>query len=374
MTAASGYPRIRVSGDPYERGLQYGTLARRQVRNGRDGYERNFAGNGIDWAGACALAERYAGPIRRHFPQIWRELEGIAAGSGLDVADVLAMNCRTEIMWERANRAASEAGIRGECTSFGLAPDRTAIGRTLIGQNWDWLVHSFDSVVVLEVEREDEPNYVTIVEAGLLAKFSLNAHGLAVGVNTLATTADIDTRGIPFHVLLRALVDCRTTYDAVELLAGVPRAASGNFLVGTPDGAILDIECEPGCVEGVHVLPAFGGQVAHANHFLSRTVASDLALTQLSDSYVRQQRMTDLLAARAEHTQDSLHAILTDHVGSPGSICCHPDSRTPEAKQWASICSIVIDPAEREVWLCEGIPCRTERRRISCAELLSGER
>ena len=60
MTAASGYPRIRVSGDPYERGLQYGTLARRQVRNGRDGYERNFAGNGIDWSGACALAERYA--------------------------------------------------------------------------------------------------------------------------------------------------------------------------------------------------------------------------------------------------------------------------------------------------------------------------
>ncbi len=374
MNRTREYPRIRVSGDAYTRGVQYGTLARTQVRAGRDGYERNFASSGIDWPGARRTAERYAAPVQEHFPEIWREIEGIAAGAELETIDVLAMNCRTEIMWEQANRDASSAGIRGECTSFGLAPGRTEISRTLIGQNWDWLVHSFDSVVVLEVEREDGPNYVTVVEAGLVAKFSLNAYGFAVSVNTLVTTADSGSPGVPFHVLLRALAECRTTYDAVELLAGVPRAASGNFLVATPDGAILDIECEPGGVAGVHVRPAFDGQVSHANHFLSRTGATDLAPTQLSDSYVRYQRMSDLLASRREHGADSLHTILSDHVGAPGAVCCHPDSRSPGPKQWASICSVIFDPLERELWMCEGIPCETERRTLSYAGFLAGPR
>lgn len=372
MTSSTGYPRIRVSGDAFERGFQYGSLTRTQVRAGRDGYERNFANNGIDWAGACRIAERYAEPIQQHFPEIWREIEGIAAGSELEVADILAMNCRTEIMWQQANLDATAAGTRSECTSFALAPERTETTRTLVGQNWDWLVHSFDSVVLLEVEREDGPNYVTVVEAGLVAKFSLNSHGFAVSVNTLATTADFDTRGIPFHILLRALADCRTTYDAVELLAGAPRASSGNYVVATADGAILDIECEPGGIEGVHVLPAFDGQVTHANHFVSPTIAADLAPTQLADSYVRYQRMTDLIARTRVHSEASLHEILTDHVGAPGAICCHPDPRSPEPKQWASICSVVIDPAARALWMCEGIPCETERSVLSYAELLKG--
>src|SRR5690606_13306076 len=128
------------------------------------------------------------------------------------------------------------------------------------------------------------PNYVTIVEAGLLGKFAMNSAGFTLSVNTLVTSADIDTSGLPFHVLLRALVDCQTTYDAVELLSSVQRASSGNYLVGTPDGAMLDIECEPGGIAGVHVLPLVNGQITHTNHFVSTTRAVDLASHLMSDT------------------------------------------------------------------------------------------
>lgn len=377
--APKQYPRIRVSSsDSFERGEQYGAQAQPQIVEGRRGYERNFANSGITWESACATAARYAPEIQHHFPDIWREIEGIAAGSGLPVADILAMNCRTEIMWAHANRSAVASGTapatRGECSSFGLTPERTALGRPLIGQNWDWLVHSFDSVVLLEVERTDGPNYVTVVEAGLLGKFAMNEHGFTLSVNTLVTTGDCDTTGIPFHVLLRALVDCETTFDAVELLGEVPRASSGNYLVGTPDGAILNIECEPGGVQGVHVLPAFGGQVVHTNHFISPTHTADLAPTQLSDSYVRYQRLTDNLAKTEVHTVDTIHDALTDHVGAPGSVCCHPDPRSDASKQWSSVSSVIFDPAERELLLIEGIPCETPRNTLNYSQLLGGAR
>ena len=370
MSVTRRYPRIRVSGNAFERGQQYGSQAKPQILQGRDGYERNFSNSGITWESACATALRYASAIQEQFPEIWQELEGIAAGASLPVEDILAMNCRTEIMWHQANVSASAAGVRGECSSFGLTPERVTLDRLLIGQNWDWLVHSFDSVVLLEVERDDGPNFITVVEAGLLAKFSMNAHGFTLSVNTLATTADFDTSGIPFHVLLRALADSQTTYDAVELLSRVGRASSGNYLVGTPDGAVLNIECEPGGVPGVHVLPAFNGQVTHTNHFVSSLVSLDLAPLALPDSYVRLQRITDLLTRKDRHTIDSLHDILTDHVGAPGSVCCHPDPRANAAQQWSSVCSVIFDPRERDILLCEGIPCETPRETISYRDFL----
>lgn len=365
------FRRIRVSGTAAERSRQYGEFAKPQIERGRTGYEENFRKSGISWDQATEHALRYAPAIHDAYPEIYTEIEGIAEGSGLSFADILTMNCRTEIMWEQANRNTAAAHIRGECSSFGLTTDRTEHGRALIGQNWDWLVHAIDSVIVLEVEREDGPNYVTIVEAGLLAKTSLNQHGLAVGVNTLITEGDFQTEGIPFHVLLRALVDDATVFDAVETLASVRRASSGNFLLGSADGAVLNIECEPGGAGGVHPVSPRGGQVVHTNHFVSPVRTPDLAPVQMPDSYVRLQRMHDLLQSSEVHTNDTIHAALVDHVGSPGSICCHPDSRSDESKQWASIASIIIDPKTRELFLCEGLPCETPRVLKSYAELLS---
>lgn len=373
MSLSPTFARVRVSGTPHARGVQHGTQARAQIEQGRAGYEQNFLASGISWPAAVEYALRYAPTIKERFPDISEELHGIAEGSGLPFADILAMNCRTEIMWHRANENRAAARLTGECSSFGLGPERTEFGVAIIGQNWDWLVHATNSVIVLEVERTDGPNYVTVVEAGLLAKFSLNQHGLAIGVNTLVTAADTDTDGIPFHVLLRALTDCQTTFDAVEVLAGGRRASSGNFLVGSADGAILNLECEPGGIEGVHPLPLIDGQVVHTNHFVSPTKSADLAVLQMSDSFVRLQRLSDSLERVKIHTEASIHAALTDHVGAPGSVCCHPDPRSPASKQWTSVASVIIDPTARTLALTEGSPCQTTRNVFDYSDLLGLE-
>ena len=47
---------------------------------------------------AKTRALAFAGPIRTLDPHLVEELEGIAAGSGFPLAEILALNCRTELL------------------------------------------------------------------------------------------------------------------------------------------------------------------------------------------------------------------------------------------------------------------------------------
>jgi isopenicillin-N N-acyltransferase-like protein len=60
---------------------------------------------------------------------------------------------------------------------------------------------------VLEVRQDEGPDFVTVVEAGLLAKTGMNAAGLGLVTNALVTDADVGEPGLPYHVLLRAHPD-----------------------------------------------------------------------------------------------------------------------------------------------------------------------
>ncbi len=330
---------------------------------------------GVTWARATEIAREYLPAIREHLPHLEAEIIGIAAGSGLPVDDILAMNCRTEILWRAA--VATAAGVTSathfaECSSFALEPDRTADGLTLVGQNWDWLDVLADGVIVLEVERPDGPNYVTIVEAGLLAKTSITGAGLALGINTLASSAD-GGPGVPFHFLIRAGLDCEHAFDVVELLAGLPRASSGNFVVGTADGAVLNVETGAGDARTVRPIIADGGAIVHTNHFVHRPEGSyDLAPLAMSDSFVRYGRMAQTIGSRPDPlTLAELQAALADHADAPSGVCCHPDVRSPRASQWATLFGVILEPAARRLHLAEGNPCAAPWVSHDYFELLS---
>jgi len=64
----------------------------------RDTYARLFASCGIDWATACTRAQAYLPAIQALDADLVQEMQGIAEGSGLQMAEVLALNCRTEIL------------------------------------------------------------------------------------------------------------------------------------------------------------------------------------------------------------------------------------------------------------------------------------
>lgn len=369
--SAAQYPRIRIGGDPLERSRQYGEQARDRIAVIRAGYERAFAAKGIDWDRATGIARRSLPAIRQHVPHLVDEIRGIAEGSGLAFDEVLTINCRSEIL-NSATRAAGTALSGGECTAFAIEADRTASGEAVVGQNWDWLEVLEDGVILLEVERSDGPDYVTLVEAGLLAKMVLSASGLAVGVNTLVSSRDAVTEGVPYHLQIRSLADADDSAAALATLAGLPRATSGNYVLADASGAVLNVESSPGGPRNLTITASEDGTLAHANHFVAPVPGGhDLAPLAMPDSYARLGRMRRGLAAvTGSFDDDALRAPLADHVGFPNSLCCHPDPRSGAAERWKSLAAVVMAPRSRRLSYTAGPSCANEWIDLDYSELL----
>ncbi len=367
------FPHVRVSGSAFERGVSYSMQARERVERSIEGYARVFSVEaGLEWPAVRELAKRFEEPIGKFGSGYLEELRGIANGAGVDLLDVLALNVRTEIMFSAKARGAAAAVRRGECTSYALVPAPGGTSPTIIGQNWDWLVHCFETLVVLESERQDGPNFVTVVEAGLLAKMGMNAAGLGLVTNALVTDADKGEPGIPYHVLLRAILDCERVVEAFETLQRAHRSSSANYLVAHEDGSALDVEAAPGDFSRLFLVDP-SGPYLHTNHFLSaRFDGRDVSLWAMPDSPVRLGRVRAACVEEGVLDAQRMMALMVDHAGFPDSVCCHPDSHLPLTEQFATIASVVMEPTTRTMWLADGQPCQRSFRRLDYAEFLKG--
>jgi isopenicillin-N N-acyltransferase like protein len=359
-------PRIRVEGTHYERGRQYGAQARAQVHLSVQAYGRVFAHYaGWDWADVRRAATAFEAPVAAFRPAYLDEMRGIADGAGLDLADVLAINVRTEVMYAaKARQAPLTARGQGrqppaECSAFAVAPDPGAAqSATLLGQNWDWLLHSAQTLVVLEARQDDGPDFVTVVEAGLLAKTGLNAAGLGLVTNALVTDADTGTPGLPYHVLLRAILDCATVTEALQVLQAGPRSSSANYLIAHASGAALNVEAAPGDFTRLYPLYPEHGVLLHTNHFLALQLEPvDVSLWAMPSSAVRLQRLR--AGSRTPATLEDFRALLADHADYPHGLCCHPDPAEHPLEQGATIASVLMDLTARRLWLAAGNPCQT---------------
>jgi isopenicillin-N N-acyltransferase like protein len=374
-------PRIRVEGTHYERGLQYGAQARAQVHLSVQAYGRVFAHyTGWDWPAVRRAAAAFEAPIAAFRPAYLDEMRGIAEGAGLDLADVLAINVRSEVMYAAKARQAplaERATTRqppAECSAFAVVPAPGASQPvTLVGQNWDWLLHSAQTMVVLEARQDDGPDFVTVVEAGLLAKIGLNAAGLGLVTNALVTDADIGAPGLPYHVLLRAILDCATVTEALQVLQAGTRSSSANYLIAHASGAALDVEAAPGDFTRLYPLFPDRGLLLHTNHFLSPHFLSpglhpaDLSLWAMPSSAVRLQRLR--AGAETTATLDDFRGLLADHADYPRSICSHPHPDDHPLEQGATIASVLMDLTARRVWLAAGNPCQAPYRELDVSWL-----
>ena len=370
------YPHVRVAGPALERGRQYGRQTRDRIHLSIEAYERAFRHYaGWDWARVRRQAAIFEEPIGGLDQKYLDEMRGIADGSGVTFEDVLGLNVRTEIMFSAEARRAlgSHNAPRGECTSFCLVPEVSASGRLLIGENWDWLTHCTDTVVVLEVEQDDGPAFVTVVEAGLLAKAGMNSSGIGLVTNALVTEVDRGEPGIPYHVVLRSLLDAETFTDAFVTLQREMRSSAANYLIANDRGVALDLESAPGDFRRLYPIMPEGGVLLHTNHFLTRSPdVADLSLWSMPDSIARLVRARSLLDAMPRPlSREQMAQVLSDHSDYPSALCCHPDEREHPQEQGATILSVMMDLADRRMWLSDGNPCSTPYRVIDYQEFLS---
>jgi isopenicillin-N N-acyltransferase-like protein len=342
---------VEVGGNPYEIGFQYGTACP-EIGKMLDITYQVFGGK--DKAGILAskyiplylpFAEKYA-------PEIIDEMKGMAAGSKVDFKDIFFLNITYEI---------SVPSVMG-CTSFAIAGEATSNGDTIAGQNFDYLTMWEDNMVLLKIRPTHGSDILALAPAGCLGLIGLNSAGISLNLNLLRNKDSLTPNGgVPAHIIARKVLTSENIGEAIGIIASADMRSAKNYLLASEQGDIVDLEVT---LDDVDVHYPEEGILAHANCYkTARFRSADLAPVYVPDSYIRCQRLFELMKNhRGRLSVDIMKQLLQDHNNHPNSICRHPDPRAPlpMGRMMKTLISIIGCPKERKAYIALGNPCENE--------------
>jgi isopenicillin-N N-acyltransferase like protein len=360
---------LELGSDPRARGTAHGREMRGPIRDNYATYVERFEAGGAKKSAVLEQSDAWAAFIARDNPEYAEEMEGIAVGAGLSLTEIALLNARYELAYcvfgsEAQSLNAPVTTEQEGCTAFGLLPEITAEGHTMIGQTWDWLEKLRGRVFAMRVERSKEsrapkPNFVGFTEAGIAGcKIGVNAAGIGLCVNGLVTPRD-GANGLrkPFHVRCREILDAWTFDKALLPVVQTDRCCSTNFLIGHAEGEMIDIEATP---DYCSYLYPKDGLITHANHLVKETRIASQFERIAPHSLYRANRLERLLRrSGGQIGLDALHSLLSDHFGCPASICRHPDMTLPEPKRVISVTAAAVDLNTRTLYVTDGPPCQS---------------
>jgi len=345
MSAIAPFPLIELSGPPEARGEAYGRQAAERIRKGIAHYGQQMQGGGASAARIRELALAFVPRIEAFEPSFVAEMRGIAKGANTDFADIVLLNCRTEVLLLAKRQPTPDPDPDG-CTGAILLPEATADGVLIHGQNWDWKKECAETGVVLKIRREDGPDVLTFVEAGGLSRCGMNASGIAITANYLRSDRDYRFEGVPLSLLRRKALQQEQLALALQVLYATPKSASNNLMLSQASGFGVDIECAPD--ESFMLWPE-RGVLVHANHFVSPVALAKLrdgGVATTPDSVYRDRRVRGLLEPKiGKLTIDDLRAAFFDDWQSPWSVC-RPPRKNLEDNLSATVAMILMRPAE----------------------------
>jgi isopenicillin-N N-acyltransferase like protein len=343
---------VRSYSTSKERGNAYGQQAREKISVSIATYARLFAANGMDWAEARRQASKYTEPVSKMNQSLLDEMEGVAAGAGVDLLDILVLNCRTELLSldlgmsrddvARAQLKNKEAEIPdcGECTAVCIAPSASSEGHTIFAQNWDWKGRQREALVILLGADDSGCMFTTLTEAGQLAKLGLSNRGISLGLNLIRSQQDGQVPGIPIHCLIRHILTLPSVAAIRSALAELHRtlgfAAASNIPCVDSSGDVACFEVSPA---GWDEERGDAGVIVHSNHFLCPSLVPQQRATDLNPSSAPRLKRCRELVAQVRHTSetcakvarlssDRAHPIVT--TSSSSDLCCaeyHPPPR-----------------------------------------------
>ena len=338
------YRQIEVAGLPREMGRQIGEAAREEIRGFCEAalplVNKSLR---VSRAAAEKIAAGALTSAKHYSPDMVEEIEGMAEGAGVSVADVMLLQVRNQLT------PAADAG----CTSLSVGHGKSPGGQ-FVAQNWDNDPDLQPFTVVLTRRPAGKPAVMTITQAGLIAYIGFNSAGIGACLNTLP--APSRPTGVPHYFTLRGIYEADSLAGAVQAVERASRAIPANIMLATPEGP-ADLEVT---LERVHVLQGdAAGAIAHANHCRHPELSAvNEQFPELIQSHARQRRIDQLLSLRERHSSlTGVMEMLRDHDGYPRSICRHANDDA-NTGFWVTVFSVIIEPQERRMHISRGTPCK----------------
>ena len=349
-------PSISTHGNPQQCGNIVGRATQAQTLHSLKTYRKIFELCDISWNEAIEKSANYRPIVKQYCPHLLEELQGLADDSDTDEESLFALNCRTEILpanfFQRAMATDSPVHTN-ECTSLAFARNHAPVW---LAQNWDWVGLQRQSLVVVAAKPDNNVSYITVTEAGMLAKIGLNDRGLGVTLNILRSHNDGQQPGMPVHFLLRSLLELENVQQACEFASRLPYASSSNILLADRTGEIASLEVSPA---GCKILPPDNNQLCHTNHFLHQElITSDAGLEGNLSTTKRLARTQSDLSGLTGF--DDIKSLLSNTSDGEESICRFADTTQPEIAQTETVVGVAMNLTDNTLWVSGAQPSISE--------------
>lgn len=352
MKEARKFKVIKCQGTDYEIGQQYGETCRKDFRHSLDRFYTIIQQCQISKEKIIEDVNKFLPLVENFDPQIIEFIKGIASGAYISFEEAMIIRAGEELAFYNKINSDLTPSL---CTSFSATGKAVKNGKTIIGQNVDWIVDT--PIYFFWIKRNDGIEQLCLSLGGV-SEYCLNSAGLGVCFNL--TWPPINTPhklNIPFGCYLYKLIHQRTIGNALGVLC----QASRSFLyynLASSEGDIIGFEST---FDDYNIIQPERDILVHSNHYLTeRFKKGDLFGQSDPDTYIRIQRIKRLMELNyGRLTPEIMMEILADHNNCPDSICKHADGTKP-LPHWATLASIIMVPEEGTMFVACGNPCKNE--------------
>jgi hypothetical protein len=298
--------KVEAAGDHFTIGHALGEAAAADIRE-RSFATAEFRALAARWGGSSYLAQLEAA-ARAAYPEFVCEIEGMAAGAGLDFQSLFLWNCRGDLRLAEDAAPAVRAQAAEGCTTV-MIPRRSEEGGeapAIIAHNEDGAPELLGHCFWVSVTPDEGPGFESFMYPGMLPGHTLGLNDAGI-VQTINNVRVHDLQpGIPRHIVCRAVLAAGSLDDALAILQRADRASGFHHNLGeAATGRLVSVEAPAsGCDVKEVSKPA-----AHANHLIAATFKS-LAQEVTGSSRDRQRRAKELVAAHPPADAGDAEAIL----------------------------------------------------------------
>jgi isopenicillin-N N-acyltransferase-like protein len=342
-----------ISGNAHDLGFQHGEIFKADIDKFVNQFYEIYGGFKVSKEKVLNKASHYVPYIENYSPEIMEEIKGIAEGSDKTINEIAMLVAYYEIY--------DLLAFPGNCTAFGISPLYSKNKEVFIGQNWDddnsWYWNG-DMPRLLKKRRKAGPDLLAYIYPGFPNCAGMNSDGIGLVWNTMH--CEKNKVGVPTYVILADILHQKRIGDALGSVIRAERADSFNFMIGSKEGEVYNVEANPDSYDLMYVEKGFG----HANHFVSDKIPiqKDTIVESLADTVVRHYRMNKLVEMNAGQVDlDTCKKFLSDHVNYPYSICRHPTQEFP----FLTFDSIILALSKGEMWVSHGNPCEVEYKKFT---------
>lgn len=336
---------IECRGTPYEIGRQWGEGCKKSILKVSENIY-NSIGSYFQSSKeeVTSLAMKFFPAVQKFDPYLVEIMRGQADATGLSLEEILTQKCFNELTFSYNN-------VSGLCTSFAAPGKGTQDGKTILGQNIDFLPET--PIDLLKIHHTNGLQQF-ILSFSNSSEFTFSSAGIGMCGN--ATIGKNYAFNIPVGCYLPKVMRENTINHAIDILKQVARGL-GYYHLADANGHIFGMESIHNDFE---LLYPEGDMLLHSNHYLTERFKEEDTAQQLQpDSYHRLERIRSLVDWHFGHINiEIMMKILADHDHHPYSICRHIDPTVPISSM--TLASFIMVPDEGVIYIAAGNPCEVE--------------